>query len=121
MQEGGAALRGRTIDVQKRLLCVAVALFGLLLLPSMPVARANDAELITTDETVATQPTRVALVALEEDDDTPAAATTGSLASTVAPLERPGLEWISPDAAQPFCARFDPAPTVRAPPVARRS
>lgn len=123
MREAGAAVSGQAIDMQKRWLCVAAALFSLvLLLPSLPVARANLAELVTTDDTAKEQPSPVAFVTVDEDDDDGMPTSTpGLLTVAVAPVPTTELEWISPAAAQPFCAPLDPTPSVRAPPVVERA
>lgn len=123
MREAGDAVSGQAIHTHKRWLCVAAALFSLvLLLPSLPVARANLAELVTTDDTAKAQPSPVAFVTVDEDDDDGMPTSTpGALVAAVAPAEAYELEWISPVAAQPFCAPLGPAPTVRAPPVVERA
>jgi len=122
MREAGAAVSGQAINMQKRWLCVAAALFSLILLPSLPVARANLAELVTTDETAKAQPSPVAFVTVDEDDDDGMPTSTpGPLVAAVVRAQAYELEWISPAAAQPFCAPLDPAPSVRAPPRVDRA
>ena len=122
MREAGAAVSGQAINMQKRWLCVAAALVSLILLPSLPVAQANLAELVTTDDTAHAQPSPVAFVTVDEDDDDGMpTSTAGPLVAAVVPAEVYVLEWISPAAAQPFCAPLDPAPSVRAPPVVDRA
>lgn len=120
MRGAGAAVSGQAIDM-KRWLCVAVALFSLILLPSLPIARANFAELVTTDDTAESQPVPVAFVTVDEDDDGMPTSAAGPLSAATAPSQGNELEWHTPAAAQVFRACLDPAPTVRGPPVGERS
>lgn len=120
MLGGMAALRGQAIDVEKRWLCVAVALVSLLmLLPSLPGGEAGCAELITADGDDAQQPP-AAFVALDDDDDDGVpASTAGELPVALGPVVIVAIGWVVPDEAKPTYARLEHAPTVRAPPGAR--